>query len=200
MLRSIFSYTIIIAVMANMVACSSDMGIKRRGYFKINYPKGNYIVYDNNAPYKFEYPSYAIVERDSSFFDTTPENPYWLNISIPSLDAKLYISYKQIATSGKNSFDSLLYQTTTLSFKHSNKANSIDPKIFTTPKGQNGVFFDLSGDVATSKQFFITDSTKHFFRGALYFNAAPNNDSLRPIYEFLEKDLMHIANTLEWKN
>ncbi len=185
-----------------LIGCSNNMGIKRRGYYKIHFPKntGNKVFDIPGYPYKFEYPSYAVIEKDTSFFDAKPENDYWLNIGIPELNAKLYISYKLIAKQGKNSFDSLLYQTTAMSFKHSAKATGIDPQPFTTPKGIQGVFFDLSGDVATSKQFFVTDSSKHFFRGALYFEASPNNDSLSPIYQFLEKDLKLIANSLEWKN
>jgi gliding motility-associated lipoprotein GldD len=182
------------------IACSHPIDPKRRGYYKINLPvnQGNKLYNIPGFPYKFEYPSYAEISKDSSFFDTKPENDYWLNIDVPSLDARLYISYKTIAKSGKNSFDSLLMQTTTMSFKHSSLANGIEPKPFKTTNGIDGVFFDVSGDVATSKQFFLTDSVKHFFRGALYFNAAPNNDSLKPVYDFLEKDLNTIANTLQW--
>ena len=41
-------------------------------------------------------------------------------------------------------------------------------------------YFSLKGNTATANQFFVTDSVKHFLRGALYFNATPNEDSLRP--------------------
>lgn len=201
-LNIIFYKQILILCSVFFTACSDNIGVKKRGYFKINLPinQGSKLYDMPGFPYKFQYPSYAIISKDSSFFDAKPENDFWLNIDIPTLDARLYISYKQIAKQGKNSFDSLLLQTTTMSYKHSSLANSIDPEPFKTPNNIEGVFFDISGDVATSKQFFLTDSVKHFFRGALYFNAAPNNDSLKPVYDFLEKDLRQIANTLTWKN
>jgi gliding motility-associated lipoprotein GldD len=68
-----------------------------------------------------------------------------------------------------------------------------------TPNGLTGIFFNLSGNVATAKQFFLSDTTKHFLRGALYFDATPNEDSLRPVNAFLQQDMKHLINTLKWK-
>jgi len=53
--------------------------------------------------------------------------------------------------------------------------------------------------VATPYQFFLTDSTHHFFRGALYYDATPNQDSLAPVNAFLLEDIQHILNTFRWK-
>ena len=61
------------------------------------------------------------------------------------------------------------------------------------------MFFKVSGEVATANQFFLTDSTKHFLRGALYFNVAPNQDSLMPVNAFLIEDVRHLINTFQWK-
>ena len=35
--------------------------------------------------------------------------------------------------------------------------------------------------------------------GALYFDAAPNEDSLRPVNEFLVADMKHLIRTFRWK-
>jgi hypothetical protein len=40
---------------------------------------------------------------------------------------------------------------------------------------------------------------KHFLRGALYFDATPNEDSLSIVNDFLKKDLQYMINTLKWK-
>jgi hypothetical protein len=53
--------------------------------------------------------------------------------------------------------------------------------------------------VATAHQFFLTDSTKHFLRGALYFDATPNEDSLRPVNAFLQAEMKHLIQTFRWK-
>jgi gliding motility-associated lipoprotein GldD len=61
------------------------------------------------------------------------------------------------------------------------------------------VVAELSGEVPTQFQFFVTDSTDHFLRGALYFNTAMKNDSLAPVIEYIKVDMIHLINTLEFK-
>ena len=181
-----------------MTACNSDYTIKPRGYFKIDFPQKAYQKFYNPAyPYSFEYPVYAEIVKDSLFFNEKAENPYWINVSFPRFNGKIYISYKEI---GKNNFDSLVNDAFTMSYKqHTYKASSIEPTPFTTPNNLNGIYFSLKGNTATANQFFITDSATHFLRGALYFDAVPNEDSLRPVNNFLQKDLQHLINTLQWR-
>ncbi len=181
-----------------LISCNSDYTIKPRGYFKIDFPKKAYQKFDNPSyPYSFEFPVYGEVVRDSLFFEEKTENPYWININFPSFNGKIYISYKEI---GKNNFDSLVNDAFTMSYKqHTYKASAIEPTTFTTPNNLNGIYFNLKGNTATAHQFFISDSTKHFLRGALYFDAVPNEDSLRPVNNFLKKDLEHLINTLQWR-
>jgi gliding motility-associated lipoprotein GldD len=57
----------------------------------------------------------------------------------------------------------------------------------------------VEGNAATSRQFYVTDSVHHFLRGALYFNSAPNADSLSIVNDFLETDMRHMIETLKWK-
>ncbi len=190
------SFYIVITVL--LAACNSDYTIKPRGYFKINFPQKAYQPFQQGGfPYTFEYPTYAKVVQDTTFFEQKPENPYWLNVDFPQFGGRIHLSYKAI---GKNNFDSLVNDAFTLSYKqHTYKASAIDPIPFTTPNGISGVYFSLRGNTATAHQFFITDSVRHFVRGALYFSATPNEDSLRPVNDFLRQDMEHLINTLEWK-
>jgi gliding motility-associated lipoprotein GldD len=68
-----------------------------------------------------------------------------------------------------------------------------------TPNNISGIFFHLTGNVATANQFFLSDTLHHFLRGALYFDATPNEDSLGPVNAFLKEDMFHLINTLKWK-
>jgi gliding motility-associated lipoprotein GldD len=181
-----------------LFSCNSDYAYKPRGYFKIDFPKKTYQLFNQPGyPYSFEYPAYAQIVKDTTFFEQAPENPYWINIDFPQFNSRIHISYKQV---GKNNFDSLVNDAFTLSYKqHTYKASAIEPEPFTTPNGINGVYFTLKGNTATANQFFVTDSVRHFLRGALYFNATPNEDSIRPVNDFLRKDLQHLINTLKWK-
>jgi gliding motility-associated lipoprotein GldD len=181
-----------------MAACNSDYIVKPRGYFKIDFPQKAYQTFDQPGyPYSFEYPVYGKVIKDTLFFDKQPENPYWINIDFPQFNSRIHISYKDVQ---KENFDSLVNDAFTMSYKqHTYKASAIDPEPFTTPNGVEGVYFTLKGNTATGNQFFATDTTKHFLRGALYFAATPNEDSLAPVNAFLKKDLQHLINTLQWK-
>jgi hypothetical protein len=48
-------------------------------------------------------------------------------------------------------------------------------------------------------QFVLTDSVNHFFRGALYFNTVPNQDSLAPVVEYVKEDIIHLVETMRFK-
>ena len=181
-----------------MGACNSDYVAKPRGYFKIELPPKKYQSFNKPGfPYSFEYPQYGQIVQDSLFFDQQPENNFWINIDFPQFNGRIHISYKEI---GKQKFDSLVNDAFTLSYKqHTYKASAIQPSQFSTPNGVGGVYFTLKGNTATANQFFATDSVKHFLRGALYFSATPNSDSLQPVNEFLRKDVEHLINTLTWR-
>jgi gliding motility-associated lipoprotein GldD len=180
-----------------LAACNSDYTIKRRGYFKIDFPQHQYQLFDQPGyPYTFEYPVYAKVIKDTTFFESKPENDYWINIDFPQFNGRIYMSYKDI---GKNDFTKLVNDAFTMTYKHTSKATEITDSAMTTPTGISGVFFNVGGNAATAKQFFVTDSVKHFLRGALYFDAAPNEDSLGIVNDFLQADMKHLINSLRWK-
>jgi len=182
-----------------LVSCNSEYTVgKKRGFFKIDFPEKKYQKFDQPGyPYSFEYPVYSSIIKDTTFFETTPENPWWINIDFPQFAARVHMSYKQI---GKTKFDSLVSDAFKLSYKqHTYKASAIEDSAMVTPNNIHGMYFTLSGNTATANQFFLTDSIKHFLRGALYFNTTPNEDSIGIVNDFLKKDLLHLINTLEWK-
>jgi gliding motility-associated lipoprotein GldD len=178
-------------------ACNSTYTPKPTGYFKIDFPEKTYQQFNQPGyPYTFEYPAYARIIKDSTFFDTTAENPWWINIDFPQFNARMYLSYKII---GNNKLEKLLNDAYNLTNKHSIKASYINDSVMNISDNVHGSFFSVQGDVATASQFFLTDSTKHFIRGALYFDATPNEDSLRPVSQFLVEDMKHLIHTFRWK-
>jgi len=195
--RSAIFFLIPVVALAS-ISCNSPYTYKKRGFFKIDFPKRSYQLFDQPGyPYSFEFPSYAKVTKDSTFFESKPENDWWLNIDLPLFAGRIYISYKEI---GRNKLDSLVNDAFTMSYKqHTYKASGIEPQPFVTSNNISGVYFTLSGNTATANQFFLTDSTKHFLRGALYFYATPNEDSLSVVNDFVKKDLEHLINTIKWK-
>ena len=181
-----------------ITSCNSDPRPRPKGYFQIDFPEKKYVLFDQPGyPYTFEYPIYGKVIKDSTFFDDQPENPYWVNLDFPSLGGRMYLSYKTVG--GKNVFSKLVEDAFKMTSKHSLKATSIDEIAVEGGLGVKGFVFDVGGNAATGKQFFVSDSTKHFLRGALYFDATPNEDSLSVVNEFLKEDMKHMINTMKWK-
>lgn len=180
-------------------SCNSNYTVgKKKGYFNIDFPEKEYQPFDQPGyPYTFEYPVYANVTKDTTFFDDKAGD-WWINIDVPRFAGRIYISYKEIGQ--KNSFDSLVRDGFKMAYKqHADVSTGIEESRIATPNNVQGMYFSLGGNTATANQFFLTDSTKHFLRGALYFDAAPNADSLSIVNDFLRKDLQHLINTLKWK-
>jgi len=198
-------------------ACNSTYTSKKTGYYKIEFPERAYTVFKKEGfPYTFEYPVYAQVVKDSTYFDQDLQNPYWINLDFPQLGGRIFLSYKAIGgkstykvkqpdgtykdSLGTNVFDLMVNDAFKLTSKNESVASSIKDSLFHTKNGITGVFFRVGGNAATAKQFFMSDTTKNFFRGALYFDVTPNADSLRPVVDFLQKDIDHLINTFKWMN
>ncbi|MEJ8817930.1 gliding motility lipoprotein GldD [Lacibacter sp. H407] len=185
-------------LLLSIIACNSNPRPRPKGYFQIDFPEKQYKLFDEPGyPYTFEYPVYGNVLKDSTFFENQPENPYWVNLDFPELAGRIHISYKAIG--GNNKFSNLVEDAFKMTSKHSLKASSIDEIPVQGGAGVTGFVFDIGGNAATGKQFFVTDSTSHFLRGALYFNTTPNYDSIRPVEQFLYKDMQHLIQTLKWR-
>ncbi len=207
---------LLIVTAAFFAACNSTYTSKKKGYFNIDLPDHAYTSFDKpEFPYSFEYPTYASIIKDSTYFDSSPENPYWINIDFPKLNARIFLSYKIIGgsavykikqadgsykdSSGINRFDKMVNDAFNLTNKNQAVTSSIKDSLFQTKNGITGVFFKVGGNAATAKQFFLSDTSKHFLRGALYFDATPNVDSLKPVQDFLQVDMDHIINSFRWK-
>ena len=188
-MRIIF-FTTLLTVMA---ACQSDYTPKPRGYFRIDLPEHKYQAFDKPFPFAFEYPVYAKVVPDTS----TLSEPYWINVVYPSLNAQLHISYKHV----NSNLAGYLEDARTMVNKHIQKANAITQREYIDSANRVfGLTYEIRGaDAASPFQFYLTDSSSHFVRGALYFDVVPNNDSLAPVIDFLKEDVSHMIATLRWK-
>lgn len=171
---------------------------KPRGYARLDTPQHAYQHFDQPGfPYTFEYPVYGVISQDKAKLADVPDNPYWINIDFPALNGTIFLSYKSIDPN--QNLMRLLNDAHEMSYFHTKKADFINAPPFHTRHGVHGVMYKVAGDVASAYQFFATDSTKHFLRGALYFNVSPNADSLKPITEFLRSDIEHLLGSLQWR-
>lgn len=188
----------LVACTLYLISCNSPYTAgKRKGYFKISFPEKKYKDFNKPGyPYTFQYPEYATVSKDSTFFDDKAGD-WWINIDIPQFAGRIYVSYKEIGV--QNKFDSLVQDAFKMAYrKHVDVSTGINDSLIQTSNRVEGIYFSLGGNTATANQFFLTDSVKHFLRGALYFDASPNADSLGIVNDFLKKDVLHLINTLKW--
>lgn len=194
--KTIALFVIIILIMGTMASCSdNDYTPKPRGYFRIALPAKEYKLLDSIYPFRFEYPVYSKITPDPQ----APQEINWINLEFPGFKGRIHLSFKNF--SSREQLNSCIEDSRTLALKHIPKASSIEQTAFGIP-GRNvyGLSYNIKGlGAASPYQFYATDSTSHFLRGALYFDAIPNSDSLLPVIEFVKKDIDHLIRTLDWK-
>jgi len=178
---------------ATMSCGNEDVGIpKPYGYFRISMPENTYQTFDTKEnPYTFEYSTIAKIEERTDKLD---EN--WVNIFYPQHDATIYITYHRI----KNNLDIIIDDSHNFTYRHVIKADAINESTYFFPDRRVfGLFVEVEGDAASPMQFLLTDSTKNFLRGSLYFNVEPNVDSVAPVLDFIREDVIRLIHTLKWK-
>lgn len=177
-----------------LLGCREEFSPKPKGYNRIDLPVPKYQPLRQAHPYFFEYSAYSKILRDSSRVAL----PHWINVYYPRYQANVQLTYRTINQDPKV-LHKLLEDARRLTIKHQIKAEAIEEALLRTPKGLTVSVAELSGEVPSQFQFYVTDSTEHFFRGALYFHTATANDSLAPVIDYIKKDILHMLNTLEFK-
>ena len=190
-MKLLSKFTLVIIVVLLFISCNHNYTPKEPGYFRIDFPEKEYVQLDSIFPYKFEMPVYSIIEQDEYHIGS-----YNLNIVFPKLKGTVHLSYFSIT----GNIDELLEDNRKMVYKHTIKADAINEQYYEDEAKQvYGALYEIKGNAASSVQFYVTDSVKHFLRGALYFNSVPNKDSLAPAIQFVEEDIIHIIETLSWK-
>jgi len=176
-----------------VVSCSDSPTPKPRAYFRIDIPVHNYIPFDTNYPFSFDYADYSQVINANN-----PEHPYWMYIDYPYFKARIYITYNNI----HNDVNKMLNDAHDLAYKHISVANDIRQDLVIIPENKvYGLIYEIKGaKVASPINFFLTDSVRHFVRGSLYFNMKPQNDSLEPIINAIGEDIQYMIKSFEWKD
>ena len=175
------------------LACESNWLPKPPGYNRIELPRHEYKRLEQGYPYQLDFSTHSKVEADS--FNLGEKE--WINLNYKEFGAKVHLTYKKIDQS--TDFKTLSNDAFNLTAKHQIKAYGIEEAILLTPNGYVAVVAELSGEVPTQFQFFVTDSTSNFLRGAVYFNSALKNDSLAPIIEYIKLDMAHLINSVNFE-
>lgn len=173
-------------------SCRKNYTPRPYGYYRVTIPEHNYRIFDvAEFPYKFEVSKIAEVKPNNA-----NREKYWIDIAYPILNGKIYGSYKSV----NNNLFELSEDAWKFVNTHISRADDMSRIEFENPgKSVYGILYDIEGNVASPIQFVLTDSVKHFFRGALYFDNRPNKDSIAPMLDYVREDMLHLMETFEWK-
>jgi len=161
---------------------------RQRSYFRIDVPPHTF------APTHI--PCNAIAKINTSA-KISIRKEGWFNIEYPGLNATIHCTCLKI--NDNNSLKNYISETRELAYKHTIKASDINEESIENPNGNVwGVKYIFKGNSASFLQFFITDKKNYFMRGALYFNAPPNYDSLSPLIKYIERDIDTLIATWQF--
>jgi gliding motility-associated lipoprotein GldD len=188
-----FKYILLLVALCFLYSCRETAVPKPKGYFRIDFPPKEYRLFESSCPFVFEYPVYGNI----SYNVGKNSEPCWFNLEFPLYKAKIHFSYKPV----NHNLEAILKETYDYAYSHSVKADAITEQPWQNRENKVfGILYDIKGNTASSLQFFVTDSTKNFLRGALYFSAEPDKDSLAPVIQFFREDIIHLVETFNWKN
>ncbi|MWB95718.1 gliding motility lipoprotein GldD [Flavobacterium sp. GA093] len=186
MLNKIFSIAAVLLVLT-VVSCKDEVLPKPSGFLRLDYPEAKYVNFENNCPFAFQINEAAVIkgEKDCGFA-----------ITYPKMKATIYLTYKPV----NNNIENLLRDAQKLTYEHVIKADDILEQPYLNPqKKVYGMFYQVNGNAATNSQFYVTDSTRHFITGSVYFYAKPNFDSVMPAASYIKNDMQRLMETLKWK-
>ena len=182
-----------IAILFFLLGCTEYLP-KPRGYYRIDLDEKTYDVYQNDdLPCQFEYAKN--VSRVS--LRGSKQDSIWIDIVYPKLNAKIYCTYKKM----NDNFQQLSEEARMLVYKpHTVKADAISESLYqSAERDVYGILYELKGNTASNVQFVVSDSVTHFLRGALYFNSNPNKDSIAPVVNYINEDIIGLVETLRWE-
>lgn len=189
---------IIMAMMTYGCSGSSEPVPRPRAYPRIEYPPRNFVPLESaQCPFSFSYPDYMRLEMRTTYLQGEPVHPCWFDLIADQFNARIHFSYYPLGD--ENEFNSLVDDAFTLANKINQRSNYMDEIRIGNAQGASGLVLEFTGPAASPMHFFLSDSTTHFLKGALYFNTAVRPDSLSPVIEFVQTDIARIMNSFTWK-
>ncbi|NMH86962.1 gliding motility lipoprotein GldD [Flavivirga algicola] len=191
--------TCLVIGIVTLVSCGEDYVPKPKAYLRLDYPKANYVEAKVNKEVPFSFETNILATKIKSVRVDATTRSYGINLEYPSLKGTIFLTYKAIDGNKKN-LANFLRDARKFTEKHMVKADEIpEYPYINKEKKVYGSFVEVKGNVASPAQFYVTDSINHFLTGSLYFYAKPNYDSILPAAHYLQKDIKHLMETVEWK-
>ncbi|GAA3774901.1 gliding motility lipoprotein GldD [Corallibacter vietnamensis] len=178
------------------LSCGNNPVPKPNAYLRLDYPEAEYQETNLNLPFTFEKNKLA---ENVVLKPVRGSEDYGVNLEYPSLKGVIYLTYKPVDDDVEH-LKILLRDAQSFTQEHTLKADEIIEQVYENKKHKvYGMFYEVGGNAASQSQFYVTDSVNHFLTGSLYFYAKPNYDSILPAAYYLQKDIQHIMETVQWK-
>ncbi len=175
-----------LVVTIGIISCGDESVPKPKGQLRLEYPNAKYKEFNNTCPFSFDVNSFATIKEKNCSFE----------IQYPKMKATIYLTHKSVS----NNINDLLRDAQKLTYEHVIKADDITEQPYLNKdKNVYGMFYQVGGNAATNAQFYVTDSTKHFMTGSVYFYAKPNFDSILPAANYIKNDMRRIMESIKWK-
>lgn len=179
-------------LVGSLTGCRPHSTPRPYGYFRIAVPDTAYRQY---APKGYPY-AFALSQNAQVVPRPHEGDAYWIDIVYPTLNTTVHCSYKPV----RGNLRALSRDAQEFLYQHISVATSIPEQEFENPDAHVwGVFYELRGNTATPFQFYLTDSVHHFFRASVYCNTIPNQDSLAPVYNYMQQDLRRLIESFSWQ-
>ena len=184
----------IVMLISGFVSCMDSVSTpKPRGFYRIDLPEAQYVDFSlTELPCSFNVSQLVTVELPS-----VGTSGNWLNLSYTSLNARIYCSYQKIMPTALSALET---ESRELVARNAGKADAITEQTYENQEIQvYGTLFLIEGETVAPVQFMLTDSSNHFFRGALYYDCKPNVDSLAPVTQYLTENMIELIQSFHWK-
>lgn len=177
----------LLVVFIALIGCDGTTLPKPKAQLRLDYPSGETLMYEAEE-FMFQYNSQARVRK---------ENATSYQLEYPTMKGTLFLNYKPV----KGDLEILLSDAQKFAYEHVVKADAILEQPYINPDNKVfGMFYEVKGDAASQAQFYVTDSTKHFVTGSLYFYSKPNYDSIYPAAMYLQEDIRKLMESMQWKD
>lgn len=187
MLKKIIGSFAVLVLVAFAESCKNETVPKPSSQLRLDYPVAKYASFSNHCPFEFEMNEDAVIKEDKNC---------GFSIHYPKMKATIYLTYKTV----NNNINALLKDAQKLTYEHVIKADDIlEQPFINNDKKVYGMFYRVNGNAATNAQFYVTDSTRHFVTGSVYFYAKPKFDSIMPAASYVKDDMQRLMETLKWK-
>lgn len=195
-MRRISNLLFALLLLTATVSCGhrNDYSPKPEAYLRLDMPPQSYHKVDTMAlPFVFE----ASDEAEMHIKKDQNREKY-IDLYYPRYQATVFLTYKALE---RGEWQAQVDTSYKFLSQHFDFSSGVDEKQYLDPSNHIvATTYQLKGSkVASTYQFWVSDTTSHFIRGALFLDRTPNNDSLAPVLDYLQHDLRHLVESIRWR-